>query len=227
MLGKREWLAAAVIATVQMSNAAAADSGWYVGGQAGASFLEDAENSGSGSDITSTTKNGYSLAGGAGFRFGNGLRADAELGYRRHGFDSLQIRADGGLGAAFGVGSLNGSTLKATGHLSALSLLGNLWYDLDLGSVVKPYVGGGLGAARISATNIAVAGVTIVNGSDTVLAFQLGAGVGYEIIPAATLSLDYRYFRTADPTFKDLVLGTSFRSEYHAHDIRLGVRYQF
>jgi opacity protein-like surface antigen len=69
--------------------------------------------------------------------------------------------------------------------------------------------------------------VTIVNGSDTVLAFQLGAGVGYEIIPAATLSLDYRYFRTADPTFKDLVLGTSFRSEYHAHDIRLGVRYQF
>jgi opacity protein-like surface antigen len=227
MLRKREWLAAAIVAAAHTSAAAAADSGWYVGGQVGVSFLEDAENSGSGSDITSRTKDGYSLSGAAGFRFGNGLRADAEVGYRRHGFDSLQIRADGGLGAAFGVGSLNGSTPKATGHLSALSLLGNLWYDLDLGSSVKPYLGGGLGAARVSATNVAVSGVTIVNGSDTVFAFQFGAGVGYEIIPAATLSLDYRYFRTVDPTFKDLVLGTSFRSEYRAHDIRLGIRYQF
>jgi opacity protein-like surface antigen len=225
---KCEWLVTAMIAAAWTSAAAAAaDSGWYVGGQAGASFLEDAENSGSGSDITSRTKNGYSLSGAAGFGFGNGLRADGEFGYRRHGFDSLQIRADGGLGAAFGVGSLNGSTLKATGHLSALSLLGNLWYDVDLGSGVKPYLGGGLGAARISATNIAVSGVTIVNGGDTVFAFQVGAGVGYEIFPAATLSLDYRYFRAADPTFKDLVLGTSFRSEYRVHDVRLGVRYQF
>jgi opacity protein-like surface antigen len=60
-----------------------------------------------------------------------------------------------------------------------------------------------------------------------VFAFQLGAGVGYEVFPAAILSIDYRYFQAIDPTFKDQVLGTSFRSEYHSHDIRLGVRYQF
>jgi outer membrane autotransporter protein len=224
---KCEWLAAAMIAAAWTCPVAAAGDGWYIGAQAGGSFLEDAENSGSGSDITSTTKNGYSLSGAAGYRFGSGLRADAEFGYRRQGFDRLQIRADGGLGAAFGVGSLNGATVNATGHISALSLLANLWYDLDLGCAVKPYAGGGVGAAQISATDVAVSGVTIVNGSDTVFAFQLGAGVGYEVFPAAILSIDYRYFQAIDPTFKDQVLGTSFRSEYHSHDIRLGVRYQF
>jgi opacity protein-like surface antigen len=227
MNGKCEWLAAAIIAAAWSCPVAAADDGWYIGAQAGASFLEDAENSGSGSDITSTTKDGYSVAGAAGYRFGNGLRADAELGYSRQGFDSLQIRADGGLGAAFGLGSLNGATVNATGHVSALSLLANLWYDFDLGCALKPYAGGGIGAARISATDVAVGGVTIVNGSDTVFAFQIGAGVGYEVFPAAILSIDYRYFQAVDPTFKDQVLGTRFRSEYHAHDIRLGVRYQF
>lgn len=224
MNGKYAWLSSAMLATAGACPAAA---GWYVGAQAGASFLQDAENSGSGADITSTTKDGYSVSGITGYRFGNGLRVDAEVGYSRQGFDSLQIRADGGLGAAFGVGSLNGLTLKTTGHVSALRLLGNLWYDLDLGGPVKPYAGGGVGAARIAATNVAVSGVTIVNGSDTVFAFQLGAGLGYEILPAAILSLDYRYFQAVDPKFTDLVLGTSFRSEYRAHDIRLGARYQF
>jgi hypothetical protein len=126
------WLASAMIVVARSCPAEAAGDGWYIGGQAGASFLEDAENSGSGSDITSTTKNGYSVSGAAGYRFGSGLRADAEFGYRRQGFDRLQIRVDGGLGAAFGVGSLNGATVNATGHVSALSLLANLRYDLDL-----------------------------------------------------------------------------------------------
>jgi outer membrane immunogenic protein len=224
---KCAWMAPAVVAAGWSCSAAAASDGWYIGGQAGASFLEDAENSGSGADITSTTKDGYSVSGVAGYRFRNGLRTDAEIGYSRQGFDHLQIRTDGGLGAAFGVGSLNGATVNATGHVSALRLLANLWYDFDLGCAIKPYAGGGVGAARISASDVAVSGVTIVNGSDTVFAFQLGAGIGYEVLPAAILSLDYRYFQAVDPTFKDQVLGTSFRSEYHAHDIRLGVRYQF
>jgi outer membrane immunogenic protein len=204
----------------------AADSGFYIGGQAGSRMLEDAENSGSGADITSTTKNGYSLAGSAGYRFGNGLRTDAEIAYGHNGLGNLQIRADGGLGAALGVGSLNGATLKANGHLSAVSLLANVWYDVDLGKV-KPYLGGGVGAASVSAGKVGVGPVTIANNSDTVFAFQLGAGVGYEIVPAIVLTLDYRYIQTSDPTFKDLVLGTRFQSEYHAHDLRLGARYQF
>jgi outer membrane immunogenic protein len=104
--------------------------------------------------------------------------------------------------------------------------LGNIWYDVDLGKV-KPYFGGGIGGANISAGEVRVGPVTVADNSDTVFAFQLGAGVGYEVIPNVALTFDYRYLRTTDPTFKDLVLGSSFRSEYHAHDLRLGARYQF
>jgi outer membrane immunogenic protein len=215
-----------IVASLWTSLAGAAEQGWYVGAQAGSRMLEDAENSGSGADITSTTKNGYSLAGSAGYRFGSGLRTDAELAYGHNGLGDLRIRADGGLGAALGLGSFNGATLKANGHLSAVSLLGNAWYDIDLGKL-KPYFGGGLGGANISAGNVSVGPVTIANNRDTVFAFQLGAGVGYELLPAIVLTMDYRYLRTSDPTFRDLVLGTNFRSEYRAHDLRLGARYQF
>jgi opacity protein-like surface antigen len=41
-----------------------------------------------------------------------------------------------------------------------------------------------------------------------------------------TLAVEYRYFTTLDPTFKDTA-GTSFNSEFTSHNLSLGVRYRF
>ena len=123
-------------------------------------------------------------------------------------------------------------TQSLSGDISVLTFMGNVYYDFDLGSGWTPYVGGGLGVASISlASKSAASGRTLADDKDTVFAYQAGGGVGYEFATsedhAITVSLDWRYFRTADPTFKGSVTGAAFDTEIGGHEISLGLRYGF
>ena len=122
-------------------------------------------------------------------------------------------------------------TQSLSGDISALTFMGNVYYDFDLGSGWKPYVGGGLGVASISLESKSASGRTLADDKDTVFAYQAGGGVGYEFATSEdytiTVSLDWRYFRTADPTFKGAVTGAEFDTEIGGHEISLGLRYGF
>jgi len=123
-------------------------------------------------------------------------------------------------------------TQALSGDISVLTFMGNVSYDFDLGLGWKPYVGGGLGVASISLESKSTAsGTTLADDKDTVFAYQAGGGVGYEFATSAdhaiTVSLDWRYFRTADPTFKGAVTGAEFDAEIGGHEISLGLRYGF
>lgn len=123
-------------------------------------------------------------------------------------------------------------TQDLSGDISVLTFMGNVYYDFDLGLDWKPYVGGGLGVASISLESKSTAsGRTLADDKDTVFAYQAGGGVGYEFATSAdhaiTVSLDWRYFRTADPTFKGAVTGAEFDAEIGGHEISLGLRYGF
>ena len=123
-------------------------------------------------------------------------------------------------------------TQSLSGDISALTFMGNVYYDFDLGSGWKPYVGGGLGMASISLeSKSATDGRALADDKDTVFAYQAGGGVGYEFATSEdhtiTVSLDWRYFRTADPTFKGAVTGAEFDTEIGGHEISLGLRYGF
>lgn len=117
------------------------------------------------------------------------------------------------------------------GDISVLTFMGSVYYDFDLGSGWKPYVGGGLGAASISLESKSASGRSLADDKNTVFAYQAGGGVGYEFAAsedhAITVSLDWRYFRTADPTFKGAVTGAEFDTEIGGHEISLGLRYGF
>ena len=123
-------------------------------------------------------------------------------------------------------------THALSGDISALTFMGNVYYDFDLGSGWKPYVGGGLGVASISLeSKLTADGRTLADDKDTVFAYQAGGGVGYEFATSEdytiTVSLDWRYFRTADPTFNGEVTGAEFDTEIGGHEISLGLRYGF
>ena len=122
-------------------------------------------------------------------------------------------------------------TQSLSGDISVLTFMGNVYYDFDLGSGWKPYVGGGLGVASVSLESKSASGRTLADDKDTVFAYQAGGGVGYEFAAsedhAITVSLDWRYFRTADPTFKGAVTGAEFDTEIGGHEISLGLRYGF
>lgn len=152
---------------------------------------------------------GFGFGGVAGYKWAIGLRAEAEISYRQNGSDKL----DG-----VGVG----------GDASALGFMGNVWYDFDTGTPFIPYIGGGAGIARVSA-DIDIAGIKLVNDTDTVFAWQVGGGVGYEITKGVVLFGDYRYFATADPTFtaEPVLGGVDLDAEYSSHNFMIGVRGHF
>lgn len=202
---------AALAAILAAPAAIAADPGWYVSGMAGLTFAEDADGTDSGVPFTTSFNTGFNLGAAGGYAFPNGLRLEGELAYRQTDVDKITI---GGLAFAGG------------GNANAFSVMGNAFYDFDLGGGWKPYVGGGIGLARVEASKVTIAGFALVDDDDTVFAYQVGGGMGYTLTPQATVFLDYRYFATEDPTFRD-VGGATLKTELHTHNVSLGMRYRF
>ncbi|MDE0404892.1 MAG: outer membrane beta-barrel protein [Nitrospira sp.] len=118
------------------------------------------------------------------------------------------------------------------GNFSMLAFMANVDYDFDMGSPWKPYIGGGLGVASISIdADSATSGRSLSDDSDTVFAYQVGAGLGYEFPleegRSITVSLDWRYFGTQAPTFTGDVSGEDFEATINGHDVGISFIYGF
>lgn len=214
------------------STSMGAEPGWYVSGQAGASFLNDAdiEATDEGNALDSEIEHdvGFGVGGALGYDIGNGFRVEGEIGYRQNDLDEISGR---GVSTPF-------EGEFSDGDMSALSFMANVFYDFYTQSPWKPYVGGGIGVAEVSINDAEVGRFSIggmedperggdfADDEDTVFAWQVGTGIGYEVNPWATVSLDYRYFATEDPSFTDPD-GINFDSEYGSHNASVSLRYRF
>src|SRR5690606_31874184 len=71
--------------------------------------------------------------------------------------------------------------------------LASAWYDFDTGARLVPYLGGGLGFARVSTatTDLCGCGPELLSASAIVPAAQLGAGLRLAMGAPATLGLGY------------------------------------
>ena len=223
----KRYLTLAAAAVLGSAFSAHASTGLYLSAGAGVSFLQEADNTNRTPrvDVESTYDTGWAVSGAVGYSFSFGLRVEGEVAYRRVELDKLKINEDGGLGATLGGPSLNGLTTPADGTESALSGMVNLWYDINTGTRFTPYVGGGIGVARISLDKLTVGGVEIADDHDHVFAYQLGAGVAYALTPKISLTADYRYFATRDAQLKDI--SGDFDSEFRNHSVMGGVRVGF
>ncbi|MGO8916470.1 MAG: OmpA family protein [Stellaceae bacterium] len=217
---------AAAASLVAALPARADQPGWYLGAAGGWSTLDRVGTADSSLNFTSQEGHGFTVLGFGGYDFGGLFRAEGEIGYHHHDIKSLTIVNDGGLGASLGTGSLTGASANPGGSISAVSFMLNGIVDLLPRWRVSPYVGAGFGGADVMLNQVKVANTTIVDDSDLVPAFQGIAGIGGRISPHVSLALDYRYFRTVDPSFKD-VAGASFRSSYHEQNVLLNVIYHF
>jgi len=92
------------------------------------------------------------------------------------------------------------------GDAQVWSIMANLWYDFDIGdSPIKPFIGGGIGAARLD-LEYRAAMSTYFGGTATYrlddggwgFAYQLGAGLGLELGGGMRLTAEYRYFASTD-----------------------------
>ena len=198
-----------------LSSLAHADEGWYVSGQFGANILTSSaldEPTGVlaaiGTEVDFDL--GYSLSGALGYHWGL-IRVEGEITYAENNIDEFE---------ALGI------VLSGSGDVNSVGFMANFFKDFEIADDWQFYLGGGVGFAIVSVNDASIPGVPLADDDDTVFAYQFGTGLGYQISPATTISLDYRYFATDDPEFND-VDGLPFEAEYESHVIRIGVRFNF
>jgi opacity protein-like surface antigen len=194
--------------------------------------------------ISEKSRTGFVLGGAVGVhldRWVDGLRGELEASYRRnhiHGNWNSHVtthhhRTSGGEGSTRSTTSGEGTI---SGHMSTFAMMANVWYDIDIGSKLKPYVGGGAGWAR-SRVDLRGINTAAKNNSSTTtsnensgFAYQLGAGVRYEFMHDASVGIGYRYFRGPDVNIffggkfaNQTQIPLKFRDENHSVDLSLSI----
>ena len=124
----------------------------------------------------------------------------------------------------------------------------NAYFDINTGTPFTPYVGAGIGFALIdvekaSATNSAYfidddflysESVAAGSKSHTNFAWNIGAGIGWDITPEITLDLGYRYMMLGEAKSKwrdasgrgDYFIRTKV-DDVNIHQVQFAVRYTF
>ncbi|ALC17950.1 surface antigen msp4 family protein [Desulfuromonas soudanensis] len=206
-------LLATLLASACLASVSFAANVPYLGVQVGGTWVDDADLS----DETGTFgeaefDTGFNVGVTGGVDCGPG-RYELELNYRQNDFDKI---------------SVPGLVITGLdGDISAISFMANAFWDIPTGSPVTPYLGGGIGVANVSINDLGAPGIgPIADDDDTVFAYQVGAGVAFELNPNMALDLGYRYFATSDPEFTD-VDGFKLESEYKTHNASLGLRIMF
>jgi len=140
------------------------------------------------------------------------------------------------------IGSINGPTIylpnastaqgtfTSSGEVQVWSLMANVWYDFDFMGMnpegITTFVGGGIGVADLSLELDATMGTYFggtrgysIDDSSMGFAYQMGAGIGFELGEGMMLSAQYRWFGTSDVD----VGNTDMRVESHNAIISLSV----
>jgi opacity protein-like surface antigen len=176
--------------------------GTYISGNLGAVIVEDSDFDAGPLSGEFTFDTGFGFLGALGSSMDNGVRIEAELGYRKNDFDEVKI--DG-----LGKGDIDGD-------ISSLSLMGNAYYDFSTEGSFSPFIGAGLGYANIEA-DLDGAG----DEDDSVFAYQLILGGSFASSETLSVDLQYRYFATDDPEFDGV------DAEYSTHNFMIGLRQSF
>jgi opacity protein-like surface antigen len=219
--------------------------GWYLRGDIGfsnqrVSRLNNALDANATTSVQTLNFNTAGIFGlGVGYRFNNWFRADITGEYRGNSqfFGTDAITFAGGFGT---------DTYHAT--KSEWVVLGNAYVDLGTWWCITPFIGAGVGGARVSINGFTDQGITTpVPGPGPALAslafgdnvsrwnfaWALHAGVAYRVTPNFTVELAYRYLDMGNGLTGDLRAfdgtnninnPTTFRS-ITSHDLKIGVRW--
>ncbi len=182
---------------------------------------------------------GYSANLAVGARLTPGLRIEFEASYLNAGLSSSIVTrttpnplANPNFASAPAAGtsaSTQTTAYNLTGLVENLAFLLSAYYDLDTGSPLRPFIGGGLGYSTISFGNVAPSpnGVRPGN-SEGLLAYQARAGVNYTLSPETELYVAYRFFGTSSVAIPQVVTGFPISVDVGAqvvHNAELGIRF--
>lgn len=184
-------------AVLVCASGAAQAQNWYAGGYGAMNYTHDGNANGNDKMVYDL---GYGVGGFVGYAMANGLRLEGEIAYRSNGIDTID-------GVSVGA------------DMSSWAFMGNVLYEIQTESSIRPHIGGGLGTARAT---IETGGLEF---SDTVLAAQFIVGIDYKVAPDLAIVVDYRHLRTQD---LGLGAGSGLGSvEYSNSTVSAGLRKTF
>lgn len=189
------------------STPALAQSGPYIGIGGGATWLEETDIKGAGAVNSIDFDMGWAGILKGGYAYGNGIRSELELGYRSWDVDSANGGATSG------------------GDASMYTAFVNVLYDFMPSNTWSPYVGAGLGGARVNTDTRANA--IRSDDNDTTWAAQGILGAWYALADNWLLSADYRYMYLGDTSFSTNTAGVTMDGGNQVHTVMLGLTYRF
>ena len=121
----------------------------------------------------------------------------------------------------------NADAEKHGGKVKTQGVLFNVYYDFNLRTElpITPYVGAGLGWGHSE-----FEGVRRSKDDDDGTSVQVGCGINYRVTDHAVVDLGYRYISYGDFDEEYRIPGRLYEKyeyEPRAHEIMLGVRYEF
>jgi opacity protein-like surface antigen len=204
---KKIFVAAAALAVLSVPmSSMAANSGIYLKGNLGLGMMMDSDIDNM-PDHAGTAKmtfdSGFLFGAALGYDFVGPFRSEVEYTWQKNDLDRLSYD------------NLYGNFNQ--GDLKTQAFMANGYYDVDTGSPWSPFIGVGLGIAKVDLNTPALP----LGDNDSVFAYQFMAGVAYEISNNLSVDAQYRYFGTQDATIQDADFSTS------SNDLMLGIRYTF
>ncbi|ANP46671.1 OmpA family protein [Candidatus Viadribacter manganicus] len=186
-----------------LAGTANATEGWYGRADVGYS-VDGALKVDGGGDLD--FDDDWMVSAGVGYAFQNNFRVEGELSHRQNDFADLD------------------------GDARALALMANVYYDFNRGGRYEPYVGVGVGGARISTEG--VIGPISWDDDATVFAYQAMVGVAIGLTDRLDLDVGYRYFVADGASVNGLFSGEGnepfqFDADYEHQAVTVGLRYQF
>lgn len=172
------------------------------------------------------------FGGGVGYKFNKWFRSDVTLDYE------TKSKFEGDLPCIAGPGCLKDSDNKA--KIDAITLFLNGYVDLGDYNGFMPYVGGGVGVARLDLDKLKytdypkfgkpVSG-SYDGDSQWNFAWNLQAGVGFKVTDNLIIDANYRYVDLGDVKTKSFTAAKYSAKakidDITAHEARIGFRYMF
>jgi outer membrane protein OmpA-like peptidoglycan-associated protein len=108
--------------------------------------------------------------------------------------------------------------------------MANLFYDFNRGGGLEPYIGVGVGGARLNlrADDSVPPPTYTIDDEDTVFAYQGMIGVAIGVTEQLDVDVGYRYFKAEDIEYTSSEVGTfTGEADYEHEALTVGLRYQF
>lgn len=181
----------------------------------------------------SDTVAGLRIAYGIGFPIGgNHLRTEIEYGFN----GKSKLNGNMNYSIAHDTVAYPPANIGYKSEIKSQFLMANVYYDFDTGTEWTPYVGAGLGYARVKAENSATyAGQSMsLSKSSNNFVWNFTAGITYDVTENFSVDASYRYtdygkvdtsgrFDIGQKYYHDV----NTRSKVRSNELNIGVRYTF